>query len=282
MIRTNAIVLGTLMVAACTELNVKPHDAGPLDAPVDVLDGPIDVLDDVLDAGGMAGAGGLAGNAGSSAGGNAGAPASDVGGAGGAGGRAGAAGAAGAGGLAQSGGRGGAAGAVAGSAGRGGGGGGRGGGPGGGTAGHGGATATCPATTANPCTPNMTDTAEEACCTTGKRTRSRKCDPVTCQWGSYSDWSSCAGVQAVCTPGDKTACTNSDPCGNRVCTNACAWGDCVPKTGNACLCVRNGTNCGSNYRCGTGSHAGQWQFCLSATCQWSTDWADCSPENCEC
>jgi hypothetical protein len=129
----------------------------------------------------------------------------------------------------------------------------------------------------------MTETAEEACCATGKRTRSRKCDPVTCQWGAFSDWSSCAGVQAACTPGDKTACTNKDPCGNRVCTSACAWGECVPKSGNACVCIRDGhTDCGSNYRCGTGSHAGQWQFCLSDSCEWSTDWENCTAKNCEC
>jgi len=129
----------------------------------------------------------------------------------------------------------------------------------------------------------MIATVQEACCSTGTHTRSRKCDPVTCQWGSFGDWSSCAGVQAVCTPGATSACTNNDPCGNRVCSSACTWGSCTPKTGNACLCIRDGhTDCGSNYRCGTGSHDGEWQFCLSDTCQWSTEWASCSSSNCEC
>lgn len=130
----------------------------------------------------------------------------------------------------------------------------------------------------------MVDTAEEACCQTGKRTRSRKCDPVTCQWGAYGAWSTCAGVQAACNPGEKTACTNNDPCGNRVCSAACTWGACVPKDGNECICIRpDGVHkdCGSNYHCGTGSHDGQWQFCLQS-CQWSTSWASCSPDSCEC
>ena len=128
----------------------------------------------------------------------------------------------------------------------------------------------------------MVETAEEVCCQTGKRTRSRKCDPMTCQWGAYGAWSSCAGVQAACNPGEKTSCTNNDPCGNRVCSAACTWGACVPKDGNECLCLHSGhTDCGSNYRCGTGSHAGQWQFCLQS-CQWSSDWANCSASNCEC
>ena len=181
MVRMNAIVLGALMLAACTELNVNPR----ADGGGDPLDAPFDLLSDLPDAGGDAGAGGLAGDAGSSGGGHAGASSSDAGGAGGgAGGQGGAGAAGGAGGFTPSGGRGGAAGAAGGSAGRGGDGGGRGGGggprggAGGATAGHGGATASCPASTANPCTPNMTDTAEEACCATGKRTRSRKCDPV--------------------------------------------------------------------------------------------------------
>jgi len=260
--RANALVLGALLLAACTGLNVKPRDDGgdsPFDAPVDGADAGVG------GAAGQAGMGG-GGQAGSSAvGGGAGAYAT-----GGAGGGAGARAAGGAGGMTSGGGRGGAGGSQGG------------GGHAGASAGVGGATASCPAGATNPCTPNAIDTAEQACCSTGKQTRSRKCDPTTCQWGSYGAWSSCS-VAAACTPGDKSACTNNDPCGNRVCSSACAWGDCVPKTGNACLCIRDGhTDCGSNYRCGTGSHAGQWQFCLSDTCQWSGDWADCSSSNCEC
>jgi len=259
MMRANTLVLGLLMLGACTGLNVKPRDDGgesPFDAPADGAD---------------AGVGGAAGQTSSAGGGNGGAAA--MGGAGGGGrGGAGARATGGAGGLVATGGRGGAAGGSAGSPA-----GGR-----GGSAGAGGATAGCPASTTNPCTPNAIDTGEQACCSTGKQTRTRKCDPVTCQWGSYGAWSSCS-VAAACTPGDKSACTNNDPCGNRVCSSACAWGDCVPKSGNACLCIRDGhTDCGSNYRCGTGSHDGEWQFCLSDTCQWSTEWAACASSNCEC
>lgn len=270
MMHKNSFALGVLLLAGCTGLNVTPRDDGgvsPFDAPYDETD---------------AGVGGAAGQAGSSAGGNGGAPSpaggvgggsrGGVGGVGQGGGGAHAMG--GAGGLMPTGGR----------SGAGGGGGTQAGGHGGGAGAHGagGATASCPATTTNPCIPNATDPAEEACCGTGKRTRSRKCDPVTCQWGSYGAWSSCS-VAAACTPGDTSACTNKDPCGNRVCSSACAWGECVPKSGNACLCIRDGhTDCGSNYRCGTGSHDGEWQFCLSDTCQWSTEWAACSSSNCEC
>jgi len=255
--RTNTLFLGMLLLAACTGLNVKPRD----DAGEDPFDAPVD--------GPGSGVGGVAGQAGfAGAGQGGGAPAGGAGGGGRGGGVA-----------TPTGGRGGGGGARGGTQG----GGGKGGGGKGGNGGAGGATASCPAGTANPCVPNTIDTAEEACCSTGKHTRSRKCDPVTCQWGSYGDWSSCAGVQAVCTPGATSACTNSDPCGNRVCSSACAWGDCVPKSGNACLCIRSGhTDCGSNYRCGTGSHDGEWQFCLSDTCQWSTEWAACGSSNCEC
>jgi hypothetical protein len=248
MMHPKAILLGALALAACTELNVKPH---PIDGSVP-LDGALDVPGQAGFAGG--------GNAGRGAGG-----AGATAGAGGKGATAGVGGAgarAGAGGAAQVGGRGGGGGA---------------------TMGAGGATANCPAATTNPCTPNMTETAEEACCATGKRTHSRTCDPVTCQWGSFGEWSSCAGVQAVCTPGAKTTCANNDPCGNRVCTSGCTWGACVPKDGAACLCIKptpGQTNCGSNYRCAA-SHPGQWQFCLQS-CVWSTDWEACSSENCEC
>jgi len=136
----------------------------------------------------------------------------------------------------------------------------------------------------NPCTPNAVDSPEETCCQTGKRTRSRKCDPVTCQWGAFGAWSSCSGVQAVCDPGAKTSCVNNDPCGNRVCSAACTWGECVPKDGNECICILPDSphkDCGSNFRCDSGSHPGQWQFCLQS-CRWSGSWADCSPDNCAC
>jgi len=254
----NTLVLGALMLAACTGLNGTPRDDGGA-APFDAAsDAPFDAPSD----GGLGGAAGAAGQAGLGGGGHAGAAAGGVGGTRASGG---------AGGATNSGGRGGTAGGHGGQ-----------GGHAGASAGVGGATASCPATTTSPCTPNAIDTAEQACCSTGKQTRTRKCDPVTCQWGSYGAWSSCS-VAAACTPGATSACTNNDPCGNRVCSSACAWGDCVPKSGNACLCIRDGhTDCGSNYRCGTGSHAGDWQFCLSDTCQWSTEWAACSSSNCEC
>jgi len=273
MLRIHTLLAGLLLLVGCTELNVRPRDDGaaPFDTAVEV---PPET-------------GGAGGQAGGPAGGNGGAPAAGVGGAGGGRGGASVPASGGAGGLAAGGGRGGAnGGAPAGGRGGGGSGGSGGtpaGGHGGAPAGSGGATASCPSSTVNPCAPNTIDSVEEACCSTGKHTRSRKCDPVTCQWGAFSDWSTCSGVQAVCTPGATSACTNNDPCGNRVCSNACAWGECVPKSGNACLCIHSGhTDCGSNYRCGTGSHAGEWQFCLSDTCQWSTEWAECSPSNCEC
>jgi hypothetical protein len=274
MMRTNTFVLGVLLLAGCTGLNVTPRD----DADVSPFDAPYDGADaGVGGATGQAGVGGGGNGGASSAGGVGGDGVGGIGGGGRGGGAGGGAGHAmgGAGGQVPTGGRSGAGGASGGSQGGGHGG-------GGGAHGAGGATASCPASTTSPCSPNATDTAEEACCSTGKRTRSRKCDPVTCQWGSYGAWSSCS-VAAACTPGDTSACTNKDPCGNRVCSSACAWGACVPKSGNACLCIRDGhTDCGSNYRCGTGSHDGDWQFCLSDTCQWSTEWAACSSSNCEC
>jgi len=291
-IRIPALLGAALAIlSSCTDLNVKPRPddgAAPFDAPFDSPEAMPD-----------AGGGGLGGRGGSAEGGNGG-----LGGAGGdvttggvgGGGRDGSGGGGnGGGGVAgmpatnPSGGHGGAAGATASAGGApsaggrdgAGGAGGRG-GSAGAPSGSGGATAGCPAGTVNPCTPNMVDTAEETCCQTGKRTRTRKCDPATCQWGAFGAWSSCGGVQAVCNPGEKTSCTNSDPCGNRVCSAACTWGGCVPKDGNECLCLHSGhTDCGSNYRCGTGSHAGQWQFCLQS-CQWSGEWANCSASNCEC
>ena len=266
MTRTKVIVLGALVFASCTDLNVQPRtDDGAVS-----FDAPLDAGPDGLGGAGFAGGGnGGGGGAGAAAG------------AGGGGGRA-AAGAGGGGGRAAAGAGGGGGHATAGAGGAPQGGKAGGGGAGGKGGGAGGATASCPAGTKNPCTPNMIDTVEEVCCATGKRTQSRKCDPVTCQWGSFGAWSSCAGVQAVCTPGATTTCTNSDPCGNRVCSSACTWGACVPKSGNECLCLHSGhTDCGSNYRCGTGSHAGQWQFCLQS-CVWSGSWEDCSAQNCEC
>ncbi|HEX2659376.1 MAG TPA: hypothetical protein VHU40_13930, partial [Polyangia bacterium] len=258
MMRAKLIVLGALALVGCTELNVEPR---PMDGSVP-FDGPLDDLFDALGQAGFAGGG----SAGATAGAGGGRSAGGAGGEGGsvqaAGGKAGSAG--GAGGTTKSvGGAGGGGKGVGGAGGATKGAGGAGGAP----KGAGGATASCPAGTANPCTPNMVDTVEEACCATGKRTQSRKCDPTTCQWGSFGAWSACS-VQAECTPGAKSACTNSDPCGNRVCSNACTWGACVPKAADGCLCIRSGhTDCGSNYRCGTGSHDGQWQFCLKSSCE---------------
>ena len=136
------------------------------------------------------------------------------------------------------------------------------------------------------CSTTQVDTATQACgaCKTGKQTRTRTCSSDQCSWGAWSAWSACTGVSAACTPGETSACTNGDSCGQRVCSDACSWGGCTPKVAGGCLRIRAGhTDEGSNYRC-CGA-AGHWQFCNSS-CKWNTSCASCakgSPDFCtEC
>jgi len=125
------------------------------------------------------------------------------------------------------------------------------------------------------CEPGNVENEMQPCgaCNSGVQTRSRSCDPESCSWSGWSEYGACTGVTAACTPGATTACANGDSCGHRVCTAACTWSGCQPRTAGGCLRIRAGhTDEGSNYRCcGTGA----WQFCLSS-CTWSAQCAGCS------
>jgi hypothetical protein len=126
------------------------------------------------------------------------------------------------------------------------------------------------------CTPNQTETVMQACgaCGTGKQSHTRTCSSDGCAWGAWSEWTTCSGVTAACTPGATSACTNGDSCGHRVCGTSCTWGACTPKQAGGCLRIREGhSDEGSNYRC-CGAR-GHWEFCLSS-CQWSGMCVACS------
>lgn len=143
------------------------------------------------------------------------------------------------------------------------------------TSASGGASSPGPCVTNPVCMPGAVETAKQACgaCATGTQTRTRTCSASTCNWGAWSAWGACSGVTAICTPKQTSACTNGDPCGQRTCSDKCAWSACTPKTASGCLRIRAGhTDAGSNFKCcGTGS----WSFCLSS-CQWSTTCESCS------
>ena len=130
------------------------------------------------------------------------------------------------------------------------------------------------------CAPGQVEMGQQACgaCSTGKQTRSRTCSGDTCTWGAWGAWGACGGVTAACTPGQTSACSNGDSCGQRVCNSKCAWDGCTPKISGGCLRIGPGhTDEGSNFRC-CGSD--KWQFCLS-TCHWSTSCEACGSE-CSC
>ncbi|MDP3274493.1 MAG: hypothetical protein Q8Q09_04810 [Deltaproteobacteria bacterium] len=110
------------------------------------------------------------------------------------------------------------------------------------------------------CTPGQTQS--QACGNCGSQTRS--CTS-SCGWGG---WSACTGG-GVCTPGTRMA--GCDRCGEQVCSSACSWGSCQPRSGSQCLHMG-----GSNYRSCTRCRNGA-QFCLG-TCVWST--ACCSLGSC--
>ena len=131
------------------------------------------------------------------------------------------------------------------------------------------------------CDPGPEPETEEACCSTGTRTRTVTLDAQSCTYG-LGNWNACS-VEEVCTPGTTKACPNGDSCGVVRCSDACNWGSCEPKDGAECLRIRepNG-NDGSNYTCC--DTAGMWKFCLQ-NCQWSNSCANCapgSPDWCEC
>jgi hypothetical protein len=140
----------------------------------------------------------------------------------------------------------------------------------------------CSGAVTDPCLADAEETDTQACgaCNTGTQSRTRTCSGQTCTWGTWSAWSACSGVTAACAPGETTACSPSDACGHRVCSDSCQWGGCVPKKSGGCVLRRNGTQVeGSNYRC---CGDGKWQYCLPETCQWSTDCDTCSAAYCEC
>lgn len=105
--------------------------------------------------------------------------------------------------------------------------------------------------------------------TTGTCTPGQKQDVGTCQKCGISRRTCAANGswdppvcedQKECNPGDKTTSGCSDPCAEKTCDAACAFGACGKKTGASCL--YNGGNewqcCGTN----------KWQYCSSSTCDW--------------
>jgi len=130
------------------------------------------------------------------------------------------------------------------------------------------------------CSQGQVETAQQACgaCNTGKQSRSRSCSADTCTWGAWGAWGACGGVTATCSPGQTSACSNGDSCGQRVCNSKCGWDACTSKISGGCLRIGPGhTDEGSNFRC---CGSGEWQFCLS-TCHWSTSCEACGSE-CSC
>lgn len=130
------------------------------------------------------------------------------------------------------------------------------------------------------CDPGPEPETEQACCSTGKRTRNVTLDASSCTY-NLGDWSACS-VPETCQPGDTKNCSNGDACGVVRCNDQCSWGACEPKVAGGCLRIRepNG-NDGSNYRC---CASGAWEFCLKS-CQWSADCESCAPGKpdwCEC
>lgn len=125
----------------------------------------------------------------------------------------------------------------------------------------------------------MSETGKCGACSTGTRTRSRRCQSDGCGFEPYGEWSACTGVTAACAPNDTTACENGDECGHRVCTAACTWGPCEPREANGCLRIGPGhTEPGTNYEC---CGKGHWHFCVPG-CRWSEMCVPCMREFCEC
>lgn len=128
---------------------------------------------------------------------------------------------------------------------------------------------TCTGASTGTCTPGgNADVQTEACgaCNRGRRTRSRTCDAQSCNWGAWSDWTSC--VEQPCSPGDTRACP-TDPCMVQTCSTSCEFGTaCTLPATSQCRYTNLDGRQGANWQCcAVGTSAG-WQFCLRS-CEWS-------------
>ncbi|MET0390765.1 MAG: hypothetical protein ABW321_32630, partial [Polyangiales bacterium] len=135
-----------------------------------------------------------------------------------------------------------------------------------------------------PCQPDDEPSIREiACARCGSQLQVRSCDPVTCEWGSWTAGGECID-QGVCEPGETMA--GSKTCGvcpigtqatQATCNNSCTWdapvdmGSCVGGTG-ACTPGQSETRDANCMTCGQRK---QTRTCNAQTCAWNA-WADSS------
>jgi len=137
------------------------------------------------------------------------------------------------------------------------------------------------------CDADANQNEEQACgsCALGLQSRSRTCNPETCTWSAWSDFSECLGGGA-CDAG--TVEPETQACGNcsigsqsrtRTCDSACAWGAWTDWSacagGGACVAgaVENPSQACGN--CSTGTQ-NRRRTCDSA-CNWGawSSWTSC-------
>jgi hypothetical protein len=118
-----------------------------------------------------------------------------------------------------------------------------------------GGTSVCDGTChAGTCMPSCTGPATQACGNCGTQSR-------TCNNGTWSDWTSCAG-QGACAAGSTQGCGVG---GTATCSGTCQWGSCDHQ-----MCPGSGSQaCG---QCGT-----QTRTCDQTTLTWS-GWSSCGME----
>lgn len=83
---------------------------------------------------------------------------------------------------------------------------------------------------ARACDPTDVDTEDAACgdCNTGSHTRTRACNPSTCQWQPWGAWSTCEPDASKCKPGDTETRSASCPhCGAKTQTRTCSTTTCT-------------------------------------------------------